>query len=306
VAPLKHFLGAAGLFLYLFCACTHMPSGAGGRGEEGPLSLAGLEMDLWTDGEMLFVWGAIGGRKTRVIFSSVELGSTLSKNCVLGKRLGRVLLSEEGEREVILLEGVELGGRRLGGTEVALGGEWKPSGVSSSRVWRIKDGWVLEKDDTQCLWVVGVAQLGTQAMELWGGRLVFREAGFVAQGEQIRFAEHPRLGIPFGQFMALIHGRKIPLRLVLETGRWASHLQRGVFSGQDVFLERLEWEALWLSLETVLPAGSFEFQDSTRHKPWADGGVGMKAFECCRLVWSPGQATATVQVFPAAPRPLSH
>ncbi|MCL2626280.1 MAG: hypothetical protein FWD46_05645 [Cystobacterineae bacterium] len=286
-AVLRHGLAVVGLLF----ACIHTPPGVSAAEEALPLE--GMAFDLWTDGDMLFTWGSLGGRKTRVIFSSVELGSFLSKNCALGKRLGKVWLGEGLEREVVLLEGGSLGGKPMGRLEVALTEEWKPSGA---RVWRLRDGRVLEEDDTQCIWVVGVAQQGSLLMEFKGGQLYFRDAGFIAEGESIRFAEHPRLGIPFGQFMVFRHGRRIPLRLVLETGRWSSYVGRGVFSGREVLGERFEWEALWLSLETVLPAGNFEFGDSERYGPWADGSVGMKAFECCRLVWSPRQATATVRM----------
>ena len=287
------------VFLSLCCvhfACKHAlssPERAGG--------LEGIELDLWTEGETLFVWGEIEGQKARVVFSSVELGNTLTQNkpCTRGQRRGKVLA--EGKERQLMQVAWSLEGKALGGIEAALVEAWEAPKASPSKVVRLRDGFVLESDDTQCLLVVGVQQMGFLQMVLEGGRLRFEEAPVVAKGEPIRFAEHPHLGIPFGQFIALVNGKEIPLRLVLQTSRWPSHLHENFFKSQGLAEGSLSWEALKLSLEARLPAGSFESGGGAqlgRYWPWAEGSLGMKAFECCRLVWSPRQGVAVVQ-FPA-------
>jgi len=253
---------------------------------------------------MLFVWGRVEGQRARVLFSSVELGSTLTGNkaCVVGQSAGKVWAGGK-ERETIRLKNGSVEGKALGSMEVALVEAWEASTASPAKLQRLRDGFVLEEDDTQCLLVVGALHMGVLQLVFERGRLRFEGAEFVAEGKRIRFEEHLHLGIPFGQFMAVMNGKKIPLRLVLETSRWPSYLHETFSSGPSMAQDKLPWEALWLSLEAVLPEGSFELQAAAalqRYWPWAEGSVGMKAFECCRLVWSPRQGVATVQWLPQA------
>jgi len=288
------------VFLCLCCqclcglcfSCKHAPPV-----QEGALPLKGVELDLWTDGEMLFAWGQIEGQKARVVFSSADLGNALAKNkhCAVGRQTGKVVLEGKERKLMRLSWGLE--GRAQGNIEAALEEAWKVP--SPSKLLRLRDGFVVENDDTPCVLRVGVQEMGTLQMAFEKGRLKFEEAGFAAKGEQIRFSEHPQWGIPFGQFIAFMKGKQVPLRLVLETSQWPSHVHENVFLGQSIFEEDSTWEELKLSAKTGLPAGSFKAEGGARlgrYWPWAEGSLGMKAFECCRLVWSPREGVATLQL----------
>jgi len=276
----------------LYFSCKHVP-----QGQEGALSLEGVAVELWTDGDMLFAWGQVEGHKARVVFSSVELGNTLTKNkhCAVGQRTGKVLAAGE-EREALRLRSWSVEGKALGSLEVAL--VEAPPAPTPSTWLRLRDGFAREGEDTPCVLVVGAKEMGALQMVFEKGRLQFEGASFVAAGERIRLEEHPQWGIPFGQCMALVKGEPVPLRLVLETGQWPSRLHERFWGGQSLAEEDFSWEALRLSLETALPAGNFERGGAklNRYWPWAEGSLGMGAFECCRFVWSPKEGAGVVTV----------
>ncbi|MCL2012974.1 MAG: hypothetical protein FWG75_09340 [Cystobacterineae bacterium] len=291
---MKHLLALA----CLCWACSHLSPQEAKRE-----SLLSTELELWTDGEMLFAWGLAEGRKARVLFSSTALGNTLTENCLQhsAQHMGSVLTADGKEHEVVRLTRWSLAGKTWGDIEVALLKPKKALAPLPSKTWRLHDGLVLEEDEPPCILVLSVQQMPEVHMEFERGRLRFGPVDFVAQGKRIPFAEHPHWGIPFIQTMVLLHEKKIPLRLVLETSQWPSHVRKTAAPRQDMPQKQLAWEKLWLSPETALPPGNFEIKNSTPHWPWAEGSLGMKAFECCKLLWSPRQGTATLQWLPEKP-----